>query len=47
MKPFAKSITTKWMMRAAIALITVSAGATWCLATQSADINSTSPLTDI
>ena len=33
MKPFGTSMTTKLTMRAAIALVIASAGATWCLAT--------------
>ena len=37
----------KLMMRAAIALVAASAGATWCLATQSADISSAGPLTHV
>ena len=37
----------KLMMRTACALVVASAGATWCLATQSADIHSGGPLTDI
>ena len=47
MKPFATSMTTKLTMRAAIALVVASAGAAWCLATPSADISSTGPLTHV
>jgi len=38
---------TKLAMRAAIALVVASAGATWCLATPAADIKSAGPLTDV
>src|SRR5206468_3902889 len=47
MKPFGTSMTTKLTMRAAIALVVASAGAAWCLATPSADISSTGPLTHV
>jgi len=47
MKPFATSITTKWMMRGTIALAVVLGGATWCLATPAADISSAGPLTHV
>ena len=47
MKPFGTSMTTKLTMRAAIALVVASAGATWCLATPAADISSAGPLTHI
>src|SRR5436190_13047743 len=47
MKPFGTSMTTKLTMRAAIALVIASAGAAWCLATPSADISSTGPLTHV
>src|SRR6476660_2002485 len=47
MKPLGTSMTTKLTMRAAIALVVASAAATWCLATPSADISSTGPLTHI
>src|SRR5262245_61926631 len=48
MKTSGTSITTKLMMRAAIALVVASAGATWCLAyTPAVDISSGGPLTDI
>src|SRR6185369_10381063 len=47
MKPFGTSVTTKLTMRAAIALVVASAGATWCLATPSVDISSGGPLTHI
>ena len=48
MKPFGTSMTTKLTMRAAIALVVASAGATWCLATPSADISSPAgPLTHV
>src|SRR6266478_3415956 len=47
MKPFGTSMTTKLTMRAAIALIVASAGATWCLATPVADISSAGPLTHV
>ena len=48
MKPFGTSMTTKLTMRAAIALVVVSAGAAWCLATPSADISSPpGPLTHV
>src|SRR6478672_8759061 len=47
MKPFRTTIITKLIMRAAIALIIASASATWCLATQSADISSAGPLTHV
>ncbi len=40
-------MTTKLTMRAAIALVVASAGATWCLATPSADISSAGPLTHV
>jgi uncharacterized repeat protein (TIGR01451 family) len=41
-------MTTKLTMRAAIALVIASAGATWCLATPSADISySAGPLTHV
>src|SRR5438034_5637537 len=48
MKPFGTSMTMKLTMRAAIALILASIGATWCLATPSADISySAGPLTHV
>src|SRR6266446_1148444 len=47
MKPFGTSMTTKLTIRAAIALIVASAGATWCLATPAVDINSAGPLTHV
>src|SRR6266496_6153597 len=47
MKPFGTSMTTKLTMRAAVALVVASAGATWCLATPSADISSAGPLTHV
>src|SRR5436190_5483193 len=48
MKPFGTSMTTKLTMRAAIALVVASAGATWCLATPSADIGAPlGPLTHV
>src|SRR5689334_19442340 len=48
MKPSETSMTTKLTIRAVIALVVASAGATWCLATTpSTDISSTGPLTDI
>jgi hypothetical protein len=47
MNPFGTSVTTKLTMRAAIALVVVSAGATWCLATPSTDISSAGPLTHV
>ena len=47
MKPFGTSMTTKLIMCAAIALVVVSASATWCLATPSADISSGGPLTHV
>ena len=47
MKPFGTSLTTKLTVRAAIALVVASAAATWCLATPSADISSTGPLTHV
>ena len=47
MKRFARSMTTKLTMRAAIALVGVSAGATWCLATPYAGISSGGPLIQI
>ena len=40
-------MTTKLTMRTAIALVVASASATWCLATPSADISSTGPLTHV
>ena len=40
-------MTTKLTMRAAIALVVASAGATWCLATPAADISSDGPLTHV
>jgi uncharacterized repeat protein (TIGR01451 family) len=40
-------MTTKLTMRAAIALVVASAGATWCLATPAADISSAGPLTHV
>jgi len=40
-------MTTKLTMRAAIALVVASIGATWCLATPSADISSAGPLTHV
>jgi hypothetical protein len=48
MKPSGTSITNKLTVCAAIALLVASAGATWCLATPSADISApTGPLTHI
>ncbi|MGC2628020.1 MAG: hypothetical protein WA269_14405 [Candidatus Udaeobacter sp.] len=54
MKTFGTSITTKLITRAAtcsrfigVALIVAWAGATWCLATPSADISSAGPLTHV
>ena len=47
MKPSGTSMTTKLTMRAVLALVIASAGATWCLATPSADISSGGPLTHI
>src|SRR5436309_9711146 len=47
MKPLGTRMTTKLTMRAAIALVVASAGAAWCLATPSADISSTGPLTHV
>jgi uncharacterized repeat protein (TIGR01451 family) len=40
-------MTTKLMMRASLALVVASVGATWCLATPAADISSAGPLTHV
>src|SRR6185503_1661189 len=47
MKTSGTNITTKLTIRAAVALAVALTGATWCLATPSADISSTGPLTHI
>src|SRR3982751_2757148 len=47
MKPLGTRMTTKLATRAAIALVVAAAAATRCLATPSADISSTGPLTHV
>jgi uncharacterized repeat protein (TIGR01451 family) len=47
MKRFATGMTMKLTIRAAIALVVASAGATWCLATPSTDVSSVGPLTHV